>query len=61
MTLWRALLNRWWFNHGEGRRCDILKEQNRFILARREYVRSKLANRSPDGMLKQPEVYLDET
>ena len=60
MTLWRAL-NRWGFNHGEGRRRDSLKEQDRVILARREYLRAKLANRNPDGTLKRPEVYLDET
>ncbi|MCF8129464.1 MAG: transposase [Deltaproteobacteria bacterium] len=60
MTLWRAL-NRWGFNHGEGRRRNSLKEQDRIILARREYLRAKLANRKPDGTLKRPEVYLDET
>lgn len=60
MTLWRAL-NRWGFNHGEGRRRDSLREQNRVILARREYLRAKLANRRSDGTLKRPEVYLDET
>lgn len=60
MTLWRAL-NRWGFNHGEGRRRNSLKEQDRVILARREYLRAKLANRNPDGTLKRPEVYLDET
>ena len=60
MTLWRAL-NRWGFNHGEGRRRDSLKEQDRVILARREYLRAKLANRNPDGTLRRPEVYLDET
>jgi len=60
MTLWRAL-NRWGFKHGEGRRRDSLKEQNRVIFARREYLRAKLSNRNPDGTLKRPEVYLDET
>ena len=60
MTLWRAL-NRWGFSHGEGRRRDSLKEQDRVILARREYLRAKLANRNADGTLKRPEVYLDET
>jgi len=60
MTLWRAL-NRWGFNHGEGRRRNSLKEQDRIILARREYLRAKLANRKPDGTLERPEVYLDET
>jgi transposase len=59
-TLWRAL-NRWGFTHGEGRRRDSLKEQSRVILARRDYLRTKLANRNPDGTLKRPEVYLDET
>jgi len=60
MTLWRAL-NRWGFNHGEGRRRDSLKEQDRVILARREYLRAKLANRNHEGTLKRAEVYLDET
>ena len=60
MTLWRAL-NRWGFNHGKGRRRNSLKEQDRIILARREYLRAKLANRNSDGTLKRPEVYLDET
>ena len=60
MTLWRAL-NRWGFNHGEGRRRNSLREQARVILARREYLRAKLSNRNPDGTLKRHEVYLDET
>ena len=59
-TLWRAL-KRWGFTHGEGRRRDSLKEQDRIILARRDYLRAKLANRNSDGTLKRPEVYLDET
>lgn len=59
-TLWRAL-NRWGFTHGEGRRRDSLKEQDRVITARRDYLRAKLSNRAPDGTLKRPEVYLDET
>ncbi len=60
MTLWRAL-KRWGFTHGAGRRRDALKEQNHVILARRKYLRAKRANRNPDGSLKYPEVYLDET
>lgn len=60
MTLWRAL-KRWGFTHGEGRRRDSLKEQDRVILARRNYLRAKRANRNSDGTLKRPEVYLDET
>jgi hypothetical protein len=31
------------------------------VLARRRYLRQKRANRNPDGSLKWPEVYLDET
>jgi transposase len=60
MTLWRAL-NRWGFTHGEGRRRNSLKEHNRVILARRDYLRAKLANRNSDGTRKRPEIYLDET
>ena len=56
-TLWRAL-KRWGFTHGEGRRRDSLKEQSRVILARRDYLRTKLANRNPDGTLKRPEICL---
>jgi transposase len=59
-NLWRAL-NRWGFAHGEGRRRDSLKEKDYVILARRKYLRAKLANRNPDGTLRCPEVYLDET
>ena len=60
MTLWRAL-NRWGFTYGTGRRRDCLKEQDRVILARREYLRVKRTNRDADGNLKRPEVFLDET
>lgn len=60
MTMWRAL-NRWGFTHGTGRRRDSLKEQDHVILARREYLRTKRANRNADGSLKNPEVFLDET
>jgi transposase len=60
MTLWRAI-KRWGFTHGEGRRRNSLKEQDRVILARRYYLRAKRSNRNPDGTLKRPEVYLDET
>jgi transposase len=60
MTLWRAV-KRWGFTHGEGHRRDSLKEQDYVILARRVYLRAKRSNRNPDGTLKKPEVYLDET
>ena len=59
-TLWRGL-NRWGFTFGQGRRRDSLKEQDRVIRARRDYLRAKRANRNPDGTFKRPEVYLDET
>ena len=59
-TLWRVL-KRWGFTHGEGRRRDALKEQDHVIIARREYLRERLFNRNPDGSLKRPEVFLDET
>jgi len=59
-NLWRAL-NRWGFTHGEGRRRDSLREKDYVILARRSYLRQKIANRNADGTLKRPEVYLDET
>ncbi len=59
-TLWRTL-RRWGFVHGTGKRRSALKEQNYVILARRKYLRQKIANRNPDGTLKHPEVYLDET
>jgi transposase len=60
MTLWRGI-KRWGFSHGEGRRRNSLKEQDRVILARRNYLRAKRSNRNPDGTLKRPEIYLDET
>lgn len=60
MTKLRAL-KRWGFTHGTGRRRDSLKEQDHVILARREYLMAKRANRNADGSLKHPEVFLDET
>ena len=59
-TLWRAL-QRWGFMYGTGKRRSALKERDEVILARRKYLRAKRANRNPDGTLKRPEVYLDET
>ena len=60
MTLWRAL-GRWGFVHGVGRRRNSLKERDYVIRARREYLRVKRGNRNPNGTVKRPEVYLDET
>ncbi len=59
-TLWRAL-KRWGFVHGEGQRRSALKERDYVIIARRKYLRARRANRNPDGTLRRPEVYLDET
>ena len=59
-TLWRTL-KRWGFIHGTGKRISALKERNYVVLARRRFLRQKIANRNPDGTLKRPEVYLDET
>jgi transposase len=60
VTLWRTL-RRWGFVHGTGKRRSALKERAYVVLARRRYLREKIANRNPDGTLKRPEVYLDET
>lgn len=60
VTLWRTL-QRWGFAYGTGQRRSALKEQDYVVLARRRYLRQKRANRNPDGSLKRPEVYLDET
>jgi transposase len=60
VTLWRTL-KRWGFSYGTGKRRSALKERDYVVLARRHYLRQKIANRNPDGSLKRPEVYLDET
>lgn len=60
VTLWETL-RRWGFVHGTGKRRSALKERDYVILARRRYLRRRRANRNPDGTLKRPEVYLDET
>jgi transposase len=59
-TLWRTL-KRMGFVHGASKRRSTLKEQDYVIIARREYLRQKRANRHPDGGTYRPEVYLDET
>jgi transposase len=60
VTLWRTL-QRWGFTYGTGKRRSALKEHDYVVLARRRYLRQKRANRNPDGSLKRPEVYLDES
>lgn len=59
-TLWRTL-SRWGFTYGTGKRRSALKERDYVVLARRRYLRQKRLNRKPDGSLRRPEVYLDET
>jgi len=59
-TFWRSL-KRWGFIHGAGKRRCALKEQPYVLQARREYLRRKRENRNPDGTVKRPEIYLDET
>lgn len=59
-TLWRAL-QRWGFEFGTGVRSAQLKESERIIVLRRQYLRLKRANRDRNGKTIQPEVYLDES
>ena len=59
-TLWRALL-RWGFEFGTGTRSAQLKESDRIIIQRRQYLRQKIANRKEEGEVKRPEIYLDES
>ncbi len=59
-TLWRAL-QRWGFEFGTGVRSAQLKESERIIILRRQYLRQKLANRDDNGQIIRPEVYIDES
>jgi len=59
-TLWRAL-QRWGFEFGTGVRSAQLKESERIVILRRQYLRQKLANRDDKGQIIRPEVYLDES
>jgi len=59
-TLWRAL-QRWGFEFGTGIRSAQLKESERIVILRRQYLRQKLANRDDEGQIIRPEVYLDES
>lgn len=61
MTTLLRSLDRLGFSFGVGKRRTALKEQDYVVLARRRYLRKKIANRNTDGTLKRPEVYLDET
>ena len=59
-TLWRAL-QRWGFEFGTGIRSAQLKESERIVILRRQYLRQKRANRDNSGQIIRPEVYLDES
>jgi len=59
-TLWRALV-RWGFEFNTGTRSSQLKESDRIIIQRRQYLRQKIANRREDGSTIRPEIYLDES
>jgi transposase len=61
MSTFLRSLNRMGFTYGTGKRRTALKEQDYVVLARRRYLRQKIANRNKDNSLKRPEVYLDET
>jgi len=61
-TLWRTL-KRMGFVHGVSKKRSVLKEKDDVIIARREYLRKKIANRKNkinEGVIR-PEVYLDES
>ncbi len=61
MSTFLRSLDRLGFAYGIGKRRTALKEQDYVVLARRRYLRKKIANRNNDGSLKRPEIYLDET
>ena len=59
-TLWRTL-KRWGFEFGTGVRSAQLKESERIVKMRREYLQQKRANRDDNGQEIRSEVYLDES
>jgi len=59
-TLWRTL-QRWGFEFGTGIRSAQLKESERVVIMRRQYLRQKRTNRDEKGQMIRPEVYLDES
>jgi transposase len=54
-------LDRWGFEFGRGKRTQGLKEKEYVIALRRRYLRKMRANRSVNGSIFRPEVYLDES
>ena len=59
-TLARTL-DRWGFEFGKGTRTQHLKEKDHVIAARQRYLRKMRNNRSKNGAIIRPEVYLDES
>lgn len=59
-TLGRTL-RRIGFTYGKSRRKSALKERDDVLIARRAYLRAKIANRDPHGGTIRPEVFLDES
>ena len=59
-TLGRTL-GRIGFVFGKSRRKSALRERDDVLIARRTYLRAKLANRDSRGGSIRPEVYLDES
>jgi transposase len=59
-TLGRTL-GRIGFVFGKSRRKSALRERDDVLIARRTYLRAKLANRDGQGGTIRPEVYLDES
>jgi transposase len=59
-TLGRTL-GRMGFVFGKSRRKSALRERDDVLIARRTYLRAKLANRDGQGGTIRPEVYLDES
>lgn len=59
-TLGRTL-RRMGFIYGRSRRKSALKERDDVLVARRTYLRAKIANRDSQGGVIRPEVYLDES
>jgi transposase len=59
-TLSRAL-ERWGFEFGRGIRTQHLKEKDHVVVARQRYLRTIRNNRSLDGGIVRPEVYIDES
>ena len=54
-------MQRWGFEFGKGTRSAQLKESERIVMMRRQYLRLKRSNRDTTGLIERPEIYLDES